>query len=111
MRLREIRLQSDRPLRRGDGLVYTAKGAIDRAKIGQRFDIIRFDGDCASDQIRRGFVVAALVRNQSEMMQAEVVLRLDAKHLCIDFFRRALAPGAIIFERQRQQILRGGRRP
>ncbi len=105
MSLREIRLQSDRPLGGLDRLPGAPKSAVNGAEVGQRFDIIGFDGDRAGDQIGGGFMIAAMMRDQSEMMQAEAMVRLGGERLRIDLFRRAMASRPETFERQHQGVV------
>ena len=81
MGLREIRLQSDRVLGGLDRLPGAPEGAVNGAEIGQRFDIIGFDGDRARDEIGGGFMIAAMMRDQSKMMQAEEMVRLGGENL------------------------------
>ena len=100
MRLREFRPQRDRALRSFDRLSVAAEGAINRAEIGQRLDIVGFDGDGAGDEIRRGFMFAAVMRDEAEMVQTNEMARLGGENLCVDLFGRAMAPGAETFERQ-----------
>ncbi len=47
-----------------------------------------------------------MMRDQSEMTQAEEMVGLDGEHLRIDFLRRTLPPRAKIFERQRRRVVR-----
>ena len=102
MRLREFRPQRDGALRGFDRLLRAAKGAVNRAEIGQRLDIIGFGGDGAGDEIRRGVMIAAIMRDEAEMMQAEEMAGLGGEHPGVDLFRRAMAPGAKTFEREHE---------
>lgn len=102
MRLRKVGLQRDRPRGHVDCVRRAAEGAIDRSQIGQRFDVIGPQGDRALNAIGRRCVIAAVVRDQSEMMQAERMIGLGGEHGRINLFGRAVAPSAKIFERQRQ---------
>ncbi|WP_424033237.1 hypothetical protein [Methylocella sp.] len=45
-------------------------------------------------------MISAMMRDQSEMMQAEEMVRFGGEHLRIDLFRRAMAPRPETFERQ-----------
>jgi hypothetical protein len=104
MGLREFRRQSDRLPRRGNCRFGIAEPAMNRGEIGERFDIIRFDGKRLLDKPCRRRVLAPRMRDQPEMMEANEMTGLVLEDCRIGGLRLRITPGAKIFERVREQL-------
>ncbi len=78
--------------------------ATNRGEIGERFDIIRFDGKRLLDKPCRRRVLAPLMRDQPEMMEANEMTGLVLEDCRIGRLRLRITPGAKIFERVREQL-------
>ena len=65
-------------------LTHAAKRAQGGAKIAMEIRDHTVAGDCLADEINRELVVAALVRHDTEEMQAIGVVGVDGKDLAIE---------------------------
>jgi hypothetical protein len=77
---------------------------MSRGEIGERFDIIRFDGERLLDKPCRCRVLAPRMRDQPEMMEANEMTGLVLEDCRIGRLRLRITPGAKIFERVREHL-------
>jgi hypothetical protein len=79
MRLRKVWRQNDRLARRGERSLFVPPRAADRGKVRHGLDIIRLGGKRLFDQHWCCRVIAPLMCDQPEMVQADGVIRLRAR--------------------------------
>jgi hypothetical protein len=77
---------------------------VDRAEIGEGFDVIGFDGKRLLDQPCRHRVLAPLMRDQPQMVEADKVTGLMGEDFGIGRLCLLVAPGAKKFERDGEQL-------
>ena len=81
-----------------------AECPVHRAKIGQGFDVIGFGGNGLLDQPCRRRMVAPLMSDQAQMVEADEMVGLMREDFGIGRLRLRDAPGAEIFERVCQEL-------
>jgi hypothetical protein len=99
MGLRKFRREDNRLLCSGNRRLGIAECAMDSAEIGEGFHIIGFDGECLLDPPCRLCVFAALMCDQSQMVEADKVTGLMGEEFGIGRLRSLVTPRAKIFER------------
>jgi hypothetical protein len=89
---------------RGERCFGIAERATDRAEIGESFDVIGLDGKRLLDQPCRRRMLAALMRDQPQMVEADKVSGLKGEDFGIGRLRFRKSPGPKIFERVGEQL-------